>query len=633
MKKEKRVWAITLIALGSLAPVLTNAQQDSIKSINLNEVVITATKFPKSASETGKVLTVIDETVLERSAGKDLSQLLNEQVGLVINGANSNPGKDKGVYLRGAKSEYTLFLLDGVPLNDASGPGGAFDPRLLSLDQLERIEILKGSQSTLYGSDAIAGVINLITKKSNQERVAGNVSISYGSYDQLKTTANVSGSMDWLNYNIGASHLEATGISEAEDINSAGGFDRDGYKQNAFNAGLGINATPNLTVSPFFRYNEFDGDFDGGSFADDNSTYKSKLINPGVRSQWKLKNGAVNFLYGHNRTDREYDGPFGPSTFRGRFDNADLFFNHDLTRQLQLLGGVNYQHLKLVDATLPVANPDADLVSPYLSLFVRSSQSFTMELGGRYNNHSKYGSNATYSFNPSYTFNKKIKVFINQSAGFKAPTLSQLYGAFGANENLKPEKSMSTEAGIQAYVNTKTDVRLTVFKRKVDDAIIFTFANGNMNLDEQNDYGFEAEASTTVGEKLSLRAYYAFVDGEITTRGNGSDSTFYNLFRRPKHTIGLNAGIQMTEKLYGSVNIKTFSSRKDLFFNPANFFNAEIVELDSYALLDFYAEYKMLDGKLRIFVDAKNLLNENYREVYGYNTLGFNLNTGLSYKF
>jgi vitamin B12 transporter len=170
MKKEKRVWAITLIVLWWLAPNLIKAQQDSLNTRQLDEVVISATKFPKSKSETGKVLTVIDQDQIKRSTGKDITQLLNEQVGLVVSGSNSNPGKDKSVYLQGAKNEYTLILLDGIPLNDPSSvSGGAYDLRLISLDQVERIEILKGSQSTLYGSDAIAGVINIITKRGGDK--------------------------------------------------------------------------------------------------------------------------------------------------------------------------------------------------------------------------------------------------------------------------------------------------------------------------------------------------------------------------------------------------------------------------------------------------------------------------------
>lgn len=633
MKKEKRVWAIALIALGSLAPNLTNAQQDSLQSFDLDEVVITATKFPKSRSETGKVITVIDTDVLQRSAGKDISQLLNEQAGIVINGANSNPGKDKSVYLRGAKSEYTVFLIDGIPVSDPSGPGGAFDPRMFSLDQLERIEILKGSQSTLYGSDAIAGVINLITKKDGNKPVGGSAAVGFGNFGMLKGSGNVQGSTSLMDYHVGYNHMSADGISEAKDINNVGGFDKDGFDQNALNASVGIKVIPSLTLTPFFRYTDYEGQFDGGSFVDDNSFYTSTLINPGLSSQYKLKKGAVNFLYGHNRTDRKFDGPFGPTEYKGRFDNADLFFNYDLSDKVQLLTGINYQNLKMLDATLAIADPEAQLVSPYASLFLHNVGGFALEVGGRYNNHSKYGSNTTFSVNPSYNINSGAKVFINYSTGFKAPTLQQLYGAFGANEDLKPEKSVNKEAGFDVLLNNKIGARLTFFSRSVEDVIIYTFTNGNINLDQQDDFGFELEPSFKLNDKVNLRAFYSLVDGEVTTKENGKDSTYFNLFRRPKHTFGFNVGVQASSKLFVSLNVKSFSERKDLFFNPENFYTAEQVSLDSYVLIDVYAEYKMIADRLKFFIDVKNTLDQDYTEVYGYNTMGINLNTGLNFRF
>src|SRR5690606_13948655 len=124
------------------------------------EVVITATRFPKKVSETGKVVNVISKKDIENSNGKDLAQLLSEQAGVLVNSAYSNPGKDKSIYLRGASTDYIVILVNGVPVSDPSGTGGAFDIRMFPLEQIERIEILKGAQSTLYGSDAIAGVIN-----------------------------------------------------------------------------------------------------------------------------------------------------------------------------------------------------------------------------------------------------------------------------------------------------------------------------------------------------------------------------------------------------------------------------------------------------------------------------------------
>src|SRR6516164_6525136 len=144
MKKEFLFVAACLIGSHLLA------QDSTYKS--LDEVIFTASKFPQKQSTTGKVVSVITQQQIERSAGKDLSQVLNEQTGINVNGANSNSGKDKTIFLRGASSNYTLILLDGVPLINPSGVGGTFDLRLIPLGEIDRIEILKGSQSTLYGS-------------------------------------------------------------------------------------------------------------------------------------------------------------------------------------------------------------------------------------------------------------------------------------------------------------------------------------------------------------------------------------------------------------------------------------------------------------------------------------------------
>ena len=157
MKKKFFVVAAVIISSKLLA------QQEDTTGRSMDEVVITANKYPNKTSLTGKVLTVITRQQLERSGGKDLSQLLNEQAGLYISGSNSNPGKDKNLYLRGARVDHTLITIDGVPAYDASGIGGNFDIRNIAIDNIERIEILKGSQSTLYGSDAMAGVINIFT--------------------------------------------------------------------------------------------------------------------------------------------------------------------------------------------------------------------------------------------------------------------------------------------------------------------------------------------------------------------------------------------------------------------------------------------------------------------------------------
>jgi vitamin B12 transporter len=611
----------------NITPIATN---DSTKS--MDEVVITATKFPKRQSETGKVVTVITNAQLQRSSGKDLSQLLNEQAGLVINGANSNPGKDKSVFLRGASSKYTLILLDGIPVTDPSGVGGAFDLRLLSIDQIERIEILKGSQSTLYGSDAIAGVINIITKKSGSKNIGAAGTVSYGSYNTFKGNAVVNGSTQKVDYNIGYTYFKTDGISEAADKTGNSNFDKDGYKENSFNASVGIKATDKLKISPFFRLADYKGNYDDDAFTDGAGKYNSKFLNTGFISQYKLSQGAITLQYGHAKTDRIFDGTYGKSDFKGRLDNAELFYNTAVGNYVQLLSGINFQQIKMLDTTASKKDPSVTLTSPYISLYLHNLHGWNVELGGRYNNHSKYGSNFTYSFNPSYLIDKTTKLFFNYSTGFKAPTLYDLYGKYGSNETLKPEKSTSIEAGVQTTLaENKIELRVVAFDRKIKDAIVYGPSFININQDRQHDKGFEIEPTFFINKDLTVRTSYAFVDGDVTTPNGAKDTTYFNLIRRPKHSFSINIACQASKNLFVSANLKTFSKRTDLFFDPVTF-EQSTVELNAYALLDVYAEYKLADGKLKVFADAKNITDSKYTEVYGFNTLGFNINAGISFK-
>ena len=619
MKKEKKVWAITLIVLWWLAPSKTTAQQnqDSVKV--LSEVVITATKFPKNQTETGKVLVVIDEEQLKRSAGKDISQLLNEQAGLIINGANSNPGKDKSVFLQGAGSKYTLILVDGIAVSDPSSVGGAFDLRLLPIDQVERIEILKGSQSTLYGTDAIAGVINIITKKKGDKSLSGFGTLSYGSYNTLKGNVGISGSNDILHYNIGYTRYTTDGISEAKDQTGSGNFDKDGVIQNSFNANFGITPNSKLLINPFIRVADYDGKYDAGSFTDDaTASFTSKIINYGLTGNYTMNKSSINWQYGHIDTERNYGNQFGKFSFKGRFDNIELFVNSELSSRFQLLYGVNLQSQKMEDEKAKKANPSIDILSPYASFFIKNLSGFSAEVGARYNRHSQFGDAFTYSINPSYLISNQVKIFANYSTGFRAPTLNELYGQFGANDQLKPEESNNLQSGIQYFVADKRfNVRVNYFNRKIKNVIIYG-NNGYINLDEQNNQGVEIEPTFTINKDFSIRAFYAFVDGD-------------NLIRKPKNTIGLNVGYQVNKNLFVSANLKTFGARKDSFFDLTNF-QTKPVDLSVYQLLDAYAEYRIANGQLSFFIDAKNILDQDYSEIYGYNTLKFNINTGVSFK-
>lgn len=612
---------------------LAHAQTDSLRSKMLNEVVVTATKTSKSLSETGKVLTVIDEKQLRQSGGKDLSQLLNEQTGIVVNGANSSPGKDKSLYLRGAANKYTLILLDGIPLNDPSGiDGGAYDLRLIPVQQIERIEVLKGSQSTLYGSDALAGAINIITKQGGLKPISGQGSLSYGSYNTWRGNAAISGSAKAIDYNISYSHFDTDGISEANDATGQGNFDKDGATQNAVQVNLGIKASSSLSFKPFLRYNNFFSNFDAGAYQDSKiSNGRYGLFSSGISMVQKLKRGSVSLLYGYTSTERNYVTDYGKSTYNGKFHNADLYWSQNLSEKIQLLAGTNFQYWKVPGLNGTEKDPSISITSPYASLFFKNIvKGFNLELGGRENIHSKYGNNFTWSVNPSYWVHQQMKVFFNYSTGFKAPMLGQLFGPYGANPNLKPERGQSIDAGIQfVSADQKFDVRTVFFTRNIKDVIIYNSQYTYSNFDEQNDYGVEVEPSFQV-DKLTIKAFYNFVDGKVKTNVAGKDTTYNNLIRRPKNSFGASIGYQATPKLFFSVSVKTFGQRNDQYSDAT--FALQKVTLAGYQLLDVYLDYKA-NSRFRFFVDGRNLLNQDYMEVAGYNALKANVNAGFVVNF
>lgn len=611
------------------------AQQEDSSFSQLDEVVVTATKFPKKVSESGKVVTIIDRNVLERSIGKDLAQVLTEQPGIVINGAMSNPGKDKSVFIRGAKNDYTVILIDGIVVTDPTGVGGAFDLRMIPVDQVERVEILKGAQSTLYGSDAIAGVINIITKKGAGKPVelAGNASV--GSYGSRKLYVGLNGKANKISYHTGFTHNASKGLSEAKDTTALKTFDKDGAFQNAFQLNIDGEVLNGLHIKPFFRYTFFKSDYDNGAFADAANTYKSDLFSTGAIAQWKFTKGFINAQYSYDKVNRRYNSSFGSSKFVGENNFSEVFGQYQLNEKLQFLGGIDHRLQQVRDTSARPKNPSIRMTSPYISMYFQNPGGFNLETGVRYNKHSKYGDNLTYSVNPSYLINSKIKLFANVASAFKAPPIATLYGKYGANPDLKPERSQTYEAGVQAdFIKNLLGTRVVYFQRNIKDVVIYGPSFTYINLDRQNDYGIEAESSVRVNENLQIKAFYTYTRGKVTTlsKTSNKDTSYNNLIRKPNHTYGLNIGYQVTRDFYVSTNVYHYGKRDDLFFNLSSF-KQQPVTLQGYTIWNAYAEYGLAKNYLKLFADLRNITNTRYDEIYGYSTLGFTVNGGISFRF
>ncbi len=610
--------------------------QDTTKT--LNEVIVTATKSPVKQSETGKVVNIITQEQLQKSFGKSLSEVMNQIPGITINGAENNLGTNQTVYVRGASSSNTLILLDGIPLYDASGIGNEFDLNNFSLDNVERIEIVKGAQSTLYGSDAVAGVINIISKKGEKKPFNLNVNLSAGSYDTYKGAVSISGTNGkGQTYFVSYNKIKSKGFSSAYDSTGIMNFDRDGFNQDVFQINYSFKPIKNTSVRLFGKYNNNHADIDAGAFADDKDyTYHNDNTIVGTSIDYKLNSGFVRLQYNYNRYNRNFlDDSTSVGGFsryqRGKYNGtsnfAELFTHLDLTKNVEFLAGIDYRqnstsqlYIYLPDYGFPSIPLSADSAktnqfSGYVSVNVKAKKGFNIELGSRWNHHSIYGTNYTSSVNPFFLINDHYKIYANISSGYRVPSLYQLFSEFG-NKNLKPETTTSYETGIQ-YFSDKINARLTGFVRDGRDVFLFSgmqYANG----DKQNDYGIESEASVNFTKSFGIAINYTYVNGKISTKNfTGKDTSFFNLYKRPKNTFNLSMNYQATKNVFLSTALKVASKA----------FEGQY-ELKQYYTLGFYGQYKF-DKRFSVFTDLQNITDQKYFETRGFTTKGFNMNSGV----
>jgi vitamin B12 transporter len=659
-----------LTALFVLMAALQTAraqQTDSAHSLELDPVIVTADKVSAKMSQTGKVVDVVTREQLEKSGGKSLTQILNEQPGIIVSGAGSNPGLNKSIFIEGAGSGYALVLLDGVPLQDASSVNNSFDLRNLTLESIDRIEIVKGGQSVLYGSDAIAGVINIITKKTAGKPFAPSAQGSYGTNNTRAGAAGVAGSIKALTYNVGYAYYHTDGIAEATDTVPGTKNPRDGYTQHSFHANLDWQAAKGFSLSPFVLYSHYNGSADGGSFSIDTSySYKLSNLQAGIRSLITVGKGQLHLVYAYNRSDRsDYDDSlpnlvtkanFYSDGYSGYEHYAEGYLSYPLAKGITIVGGADYHHQSTdqhsldlypdftvpgqVDtsaSSLPRDSAHYHQVALYAAATVKLPYGLYVDGGLRYNINSKYGEALVFNIDPSVTIAERVKLFVNVSSGYKTPSLYQLYSAYG-NKGLQPEQSMSYAGGVEYSVPSKTfRIRATYFDRSIRDVIFFftnpsTFASRYINQNKEHDHGVELEASWAIVPHLTLSANYTYVTGKVTDKSGegGADTSYFNLLRIPRNSAGAALSYQVTKALFLSTNVQWQDKRQDLYYDYNTYADAQVT-LHAFILWNAYAEYRLAHGRVRIFTDAQNLTNTRYMEIYGYNTLGFTLTGGVRF--
>ncbi len=651
----KKNYAFVAAGLGLVQLALLNTAahaQDTARV--LNDVVVTATRSPKKLQEIGRVVTIITAAEISRAQGKTLPELLNTIPGITFSGAENAPGISSSFFLRGASTGNTLVLIDGFPVNNASAIDGSYDLNAFPLDQVERIEILKGSGSTLYGSDAVAGVINIITKHPAGQGLKTNVMFSGGSYNTFKESVGLNGKINKTGIAIGLSNADSKGFPAATDTTGKANFRNDGFQQRAVSVNLNQEVTDKFVLNGNFQATYNTGNLPYAAFSDDkNFTYANTFLFGGIGAKLKLDKGELKFNLSRNDVRNNYtelpsvllnDSTHQVVRNTGRITTAEAVLNYYINKHFDLTSGADFKYSSTDQYSLyntkgytPPASvigsdsAHSSIASIFTSLFYKS-KIFNMELGGRYNHDSKYGDNFTYTINPSVLLARRIKLFATMASAYKSPTLYQLYSQYG-NIGLRPETTTSYEAGFDLQVITNIlSFNTEFYKYKTANVIYFftdptTFNSFYKNGEHQNAKGFESELKLKL-DNLAVSAYIAYVTGNLTDEHG---VTANNLVRRPKNTYGVNVSYQFIKNFSAGINYKYTGDRTDEKFDPVTFASS-VVTLKHYNLVDAHLQYEIIQ-RLTLFADLKNLFDEKYTDWLGYNTRGFNFMAGIKYQF
>jgi len=650
MKKSKNV-CVAVVSLCLFGTQLFSQEKAQEKKMEqLEEIVISATKFELKKENTGKVIYKISQKDIQRNAGKSVIELLNNVLGIEIRGVNSNPGEPRSTYIRGGRSRQALVLVDGIPLSDPTGIEQSYDLRLISLNQIESIEILKGASSTLYGSGAGTGVINIILKKASENNVSGVYEVSLGTNATSKNSTSslndknqnisINGTLDKLKYNAFFNITGNSGFSSAKSTLTIP-FEEDTYSSNNGFLKLGYEFNTQLRMDAFLNYDEFDYTFDAGAFNDsDVNLGNQEQFRIGIRPRLKYKKGEVFLNASINSLDRSFESfnSFSGGTnvfiYKGTSVNLDFVNKYEFTKNFQLITGINYQKHEN-ESISDFGNIDPDLanfnvVDPYVSAVYITDFGLSINAGSRLNIHSNYGNNFVYDTNLAFGIVKNetinLKLISSYSTAFIAPSLYQLYSDYGAT-NLAPETNRTFEFGFDSKLGKQWALSAVYYNRLEENKVIFLnlptppygmYANALETIDVS---GIEADVTFTISEELITTVGYAFVD-------KTSDIDYI-----PKNKLTASFVVNPIKNLAISTMFKNVGKRS-LFDAFGSFGEAgKDVILPSYSLLDMNVNYKVLEGKVLFFGSITNLLNEEYEETIGFNTRGRNFKMGIRIQF
>ncbi|MBL4662120.1 MAG: TonB-dependent receptor [Flavobacteriaceae bacterium] len=641
--KKSVLWAIGLCVAS------VGIAQETVKFESLDSVYID-TKVPLARKNSGKVVVSITSEELQQSVGKSVATIINEVSGIEINGSRSNAGQNLGYFVRGGRNRQVVVMVDGVQLNDPSSIGNDFDLRLLSTSNIESIEIVKGASSVLYGSGGATAVINITTKKASKKDISASFTTILGSnrasgdghndVENFTNSANVSGTLGEFKYAVDFGHRSSKGLSAVAAPEGEANLVEDNFDRLNTTVNLGYEISKNVSISRFFSLDDFTTEFDDFSYKGAENVTYSEQKRVGGNLTWKYNKGRFVLNDNHSWLDRETESSFS-SQFDAKSSTFDAFGSYRVDEKLTILAGVNANFSRFNSFSIPfgsnefMKDVDAEIanfsiIDPYVNATYISDFGLNVSAGARLNNHSDYGSHVVYNVNPSYGFSfgkNHLKILASYSTAYITPSLFQLHDTLYGNLELQPEENATIEGGLEFTIGKELRVSAVYFNRDETNFVDFVsvdpinFISQYQNIEtEFKASGFEVELFKKFGKNVTFSANYT---------NTQADENF--ILRIPEHKANARLGYTLGIKTKFGVSYNYTSERQDSFFNP-NTFESEMVTLESFGLLNFNASHQ-ISKNVQVFGGLSNILDEEYEELYRFQTRGRNFQLGLKLDF